>query len=50
MNELCILQDDVPPFPNEVKCLVFLGNLLSNIFFLLSFTHRLVKLSGEGLL
>lgn len=27
MNELCILQDDVPPFPNEVKCLIFLGNL-----------------------
>lgn len=23
MNELCILQDDVPPFPNQV------GNLLS---------------------
>lgn len=19
MNELCILQDDVPPFPNQVK-------------------------------
>lgn len=20
MNELCILQDDVPPFPNQVSC------------------------------
>lgn len=20
MNELCILQDDVPPFPNQVQC------------------------------
>lgn len=26
MNELCILQDDVPPFPNEVKKLIFLQN------------------------
>lgn len=23
MNELCVLQDDVPAFPNEVLCSIF---------------------------
>lgn len=48
MNELCILQDDVPPFPNEVKILPFEEFVEQDIFFVIM-CHRVVKLSGEGL-